>query len=156
MFAIVLCKTYPKSSTFLYPHYYYTSPSHHQQPPSWWESCFHSLPTDPLSHKTADQSMSLLCLKSSFDLSSMAFRIMFQMMKSLTIWPPLHLVSSPTKFLVDSPSSVTGRAHSCSGPLHQLFLPSQIIPSPRPRMAGFFLSLRSPLRLSMTPMSCGL
>ena len=123
MFAIVLCKMYPKSSISLYPHHYYTSPSHRHA----WVSHFYSLPTNLLSHKTADQSTSLLCLKPSHDLFSMAFRMMF-----LDYDVPYHLassplISSPAKFLVHCPfSSLSCQPHSCFRPLTSCSLHSRL------------------------------
>lgn len=93
-------KTYPKSSTSLYPHYSDTRPSRHHHPSSFLST----LASNPLSQRsqgddfeTAHQFMLLLCLKSPYELSSMAFRI-----KSQIIIPGLQRPSPsglpPTPF----------------------------------------------------------
>lgn len=159
-----LAKTYPKSSILCL---HYSKPA---SSPTIIAGCFVSTShPNGLSHcsqsddfEIAPQFMLLLYLKSSCGLSSMAFR-----MKSQIIIPglqcpspsglPLRLISSPIQLPVHSPfSSLTCQAHSCLGPLHQLFPLSQIILSPSLCLARFFLYLRSQWRTSMTPTSCGL
>lgn len=128
-----------------------------------WVFCFHPAP-NPLSQysqgdyfETAHQSMFFLCLKSSYEFSSMAFRIKSQIMTSwittsFTIWPSswsnflLHYIPGSLTFLFfNMPSTLTLWAFAPAEPL------SQVVLSPSSCMARFLLSLRSQLRPSTTP-----